>query len=130
LCAFVSVLKEYTGPQRPGELISLLTVLDISFYYLVYLFILLQLGWTNATQKLFTNDACSRKFFMLFPLLSSSGDWLLCPSATLVPSCSQCATIKPTFLARYAITRGALVTAIEGDTTTVLPSSGPHASSS
>ena len=37
---------------------------------------ILQLGWINATQKLFTNDACSRKFCMLYQLLPSWEDWL------------------------------------------------------
>jgi hypothetical protein len=90
----------------------------------------LQLGWINAIQKLFTNEKCSRLFFMLFQLLPSWGDWLLCPSVTLAPSRSPCATRNPTILARYAIPRGALVTAIDGGTSTVLLSSEPQASSS
>ena len=35
-CAFVSVLEEYTGPQRPGELLILLIIL-------IYLFVLMSL---------------------------------------------------------------------------------------
>jgi hypothetical protein len=70
---------------------------------------------------IFTNDACSRKFFILYQLLPSWRDWLLCPSAILAPSRSPRATIKPTILARYALPKGAQVTAIDGGTSQYCP---------
>ncbi len=47
-CAFVSVLEEYTGPQRPGELLILLILL-ICFSLLIVLTVL-QCGGINVTQ--------------------------------------------------------------------------------
>ena len=32
-CAFVSVMEEYTGPQRPGERLILLIILIVNFSY-------------------------------------------------------------------------------------------------
>ena len=65
-CAFVSVMEEYTGPQRPGIILSLLIILRLlivrillsSLAYIVS-DSTLQHGWTNATQLLFMNAACS-----------------------------------------------------------------------
>jgi hypothetical protein len=59
-CALVSAMEEYTGPQRPGIILSLFIILRLlmvqsllSSLACIVSDSTLQYGWTDATQLLF-----------------------------------------------------------------------------
>jgi hypothetical protein len=64
-CAFVSAMEEYTAPQLPGIVLSLLIILRLLIVQILLSTLTnivsdstLQLGWTDTTQLLFMNAAC------------------------------------------------------------------------
>ncbi len=73
-----------------------------TYFYLFYLVYLLYfycslVGWMRLKNNLLTTLQSQVLY-----LLPSWEDWLLCPSVTLAPSRSPCATRKPTILARLS----------------------------
>ncbi len=83
--------------------------------------------YDKVIRKLFTNPRIQSQLCMLYPLLQS---WVVGDTGSLAPSRSPCATRNSTLVAQSVTRRRALVRAINGGTSTVLPRSGPQASGS